>query len=806
MLVLTAFLAVALLGAVSLAVYFRLRPAEPAQGDAHYRDFFEDAPVGIYRTTPDGRILMANPALIWMLGYGSLEELQTRNLERDDVFVRYARAEFKASLERAGELLGREDLWYTHDGRVIAVRENVHVVRDASGAVLYYEGMVDDISEKRQAEAALAQANAKLEAVVCHSPLAVVTTDSAGRVTSWNASAEQMFGWPERELLGEHLPILSDCWEMEDWLADCRAGKLMQGEEWTVARKDGARVEISVWTTAVRDDAGELTGVVSMIADNTERMRSQEQMRESEERYRDLFENANDIVFSLDLKGNLVSVNKAGELASGCTRAELLRMSIVDILAPSERQRATQELEQRLAGAPSRMIELLCRRKDGSPLYLELTGRLVFHEGRPAGLQGIARDITERKAWQRKREEYSAELRSKNQELSEALAAAREATEAKSRFLANMSHEIRTPMNGVVGMTELLLGTPLSAEQREYADTVKASAESLLLILNDILDISKIEAGRMELYEALFDVRELVVGVMALARPAAQRKNLELGFQVDDGIPALVRGDDTRLRQVLANLVSNAVKFTERGSVSVRLAVEGRGPDTVTVFCTVEDTGIGIPSGQALRLFDSFTQGDSSTTRKYGGTGLGLAISRQLIEMMGGQIGFDSEPGHGSRFWFRVRLGREPESTPRAEVPATATPPAAAPPRSARILLADDNEVNRRIALRMLERAGFQAEAVPDGKCAVDAVRTGRFDLVLMDVHMPEMDGFEATRTIRRMADGVGRTPVIAMTARAMAGDREKCLDAGMNDHISKPVRREELVGAIERWLRVSGG
>jgi CheY-like chemotaxis protein len=237
--------------------------------------------------------------------------------------------------------------------------------------------------------------------------------------------------------------------------------------------------------------------------------------------------------------------------------------------------------------------------------------------------------------------------------------------------------------------------------------------------------------------------------------------------------------------------------------VAVRLTPREEDEHSVVLHCDVEDTGIGISSEQAPRLFDSFTQGDNSTTRKYGGTGLGLAISRQLVELMGGKIGFESVLGRGSRFWFWVRMEKEPYPR-QAEPVAALDEPDGAVLRSGRILIADDNEVNRRIALRMVEQAGYQAEAVADGRRAVDQVLTGRFDLVLMDVHMPEMDGFEATGNIRRAEESARHTPVIAMTARAMAGDREKCLEAGMDDHISKPVRREELIGVIERWLRAS--
>ncbi len=813
---LTAVLLSALAAAVALAIHYRRQQPKAVerfrrlleQSEERYRKLYENSPIGIYRTTPDGRVLLANPALLWMLGCGSLEELSRWVLENHGLAPGGDRALFRAELERNGEILGRETLWSTCDSRAIFVRENTRVVRDAFGKVLYYEGTVDDVTDKKRAEAALAEADAKFEAVIRHSPLAIVAADADGHVTSWNPSAEHMFGWSESEVLGQYPPIVEDERELKEWLEDCRAGSVLEGEAWTVQRKDGTTLEVSVWTEAMRDASGELNGIVSMIADNSERRRNELQVRESEQRYHDLFENASDVIFALDLEGRFTSMNKAGEQASGFSRTELLSMKMVDVLAPGQAAFAVQKLEEKLAGGPSRPIELFCLKKDGGPLYLEIMARLIFQEGRPAGVHGIARNITERKAWQAKLEQYAEELRLKNEALSKALAAAREATEAKSRFLANMSHEIRTPMNGVLGMSELLLATELSTEQSEYVAAVKFSAEFLLVILNDILDISKIEAGKLELHYAPFAIRDIVGGVMALLLPQARDKKLELRSSIDERVPKALRGDEARLRQVLTNLAANAVKFTETGSVDIRLEVEQEDAEWAALRCTVEDTGIGIPPEQASRLFESFTQGDSSTTRRYGGTGLGLAISKQLIETMGGQVGFESEQGRGSKFWFRVKIEKQPDTVLKPEPEASGRghagvrSPGGAP---ARILLADDNEVNRRIALRMLEQAGYQVEAVPNGRRAVEEALSGRFQLVLMDVHMPEMDGFEATRAIRSAEGEARRTPVVAMTARAMPEDREKCLAAGMDDHLPKPVRRAELEAAVERWLKVSG-
>ncbi len=305
------------------------------------------------------------------------------------------------------------------------------------------------------------------------------------------------------------------------------------------------------------------------------------------------------------------------------------------------------------------------------------------------------------------------------------MAAAREASEAKSRFLANMSHELRTPIHGVFGMTDLLLASPLSAEQREYSAAIRLSAEALLATISDILDITKIEAGRLALDPAPFDLRSMVNDVIRCLRPRAERKRIGLNCSIGDGVPEVVRGDIGRLRQVLTNLVGNAVKFTEHGEVEVLLAADEEIEHRATVSFTVADTGIGVAPEHAATIFDAFAQADDSTTRRYDGAGLGLSISKYLVENMGGSIGFESRPGGGSRFWFRVPLDKQPVA-PGAEVRGSEELPSK-PRGTARVLLADDNEVNRRIGLRMLERAGYEAAAVTNGKHAVTEVLTGRY-------------------------------------------------------------------------------
>jgi len=393
----------------------------------------------------------------------------------------------------------------------------------------------------------------------------------------------------------------------------------------------------------------------------------------------------------------------------------------------------------------------------------------------------------------------TAELVRVNEELRRAKDAAEEASRLKSQFLANMSHDLRTPMNGVIGMTALALNTELSEQQRDYLTTVQNSAESLLCLLNDILDFSKIEAGKLTLEAIPFDLREVVEQTIKSLRVGADEKALALSWSVDPAIPARLVGDPVRFRQILTNLVSNAIKFTDRGRVDVEVRLESAARDETVLRVAVRDTGIGIPPEKIETIFQPFTQADGSTTRRFGGTGLGLSISSRLAELMGGRIWVESEVGKGSVFFVRLRFAAAP-----AEVVEPSAAPAQDGPRATpglRILVAEDNPINQKVAARILELEGHQVTLAGDGRQALELAAREPFDLILMDVQMPGLSGLEAARLIRERERAAGsHIPIIALTASAMKGDRERCLEAGMDDYLSKPLRPSALREMIARY------
>jgi len=514
------------------------------------------------------------------------------------------------------------------------------------------------------------------------------------------------------------------------------------------------------------------------------REKSQRAQLDSMQIYRLLADHSTDMLVRLDAKNwRRLYVSPASQRLFGFAPQELVGDSIRSVLHPEDLP-LLAEVSQSLARSGRASARWRVAHKSGNFIWTEANLTAVTNPVTgESEIISVVRDVSQQVIVER--------------DLREAKEQADAANRAKSEFLANMSHEIRTPMNGIIGFTEMLLETGLSKEQSFYANLVRDSSQQLLLIVNDVLDLSKVEAGRVELDPAPFELEAFAESCFSLVAQSADAKGLTFTLEFDKTLPACVVGDQLRLRQVVLNLLNNAVKFTEKGTVTLAVGAAGRSGDTVQLSIAVIDTGIGISAEQQSGLFTRFVQVNRAVSQKYGGTGLGLVISKRLIELMGGRIGVSSEPGLGSTFSLTVPLKE-------GAMPAPAPLPEATPlnHRSARILVAEDVYINQLLTETILRAAGHDVDVVEDGAAAVAAVGEGGYDLVLMDLQMPVMDGIEATRRIRALAGPAASVPIVALTANGFADEVQRCLELGMNDHILKPINKRLLLAAVARWAQ----
>ncbi len=920
----------------------------------------ENVPDAIYFKDRESRFIRINRGLAQR--FGLTDPAQAIGKTDFDFFsAEHARQAYLDEQEviRTGRpMLSREEAEYWPDGRVTWASTTKLPLLDQDGVVIGTFGISRDITRRKQTEKSLRDSEALYHSLVESLPVCLFRKDRQGRFTFANRpfcaeldlSLDELVGKTDKDL---YPPAMA-----EKYMADDRrvmeSGQVFEAVEEHIG-SDGGTSYVSVLKVPLRDSGQEVIGMQGIFWDVTPRLRAEEALRQakhlaedSEKRTRLIVDSAYDAYVAMDAGGHIIDWNRQAELTFGWPREEAVARLLHElIIPPSYRAGHVAGLRHFLATGEgpllNRRIEFSALRRDGSEFPVEMTISPIRY-GSEWIFSAFLHDITERK-------QAEAELRL-------ARDAAEAASQAKSEFLANMSHEIRTPMNAIIGLTELLLDMPQSAEQRDYLETVKKSADALLSVINDILDFSKIEAGKLELDYSPFDLRESLGDMLNTLAVRAHQKGLELACHIAPEVPDTVIGDPVRLRQILLNLVGNAIKFTERGEVVVDVQMQGSGvrdqgsgdgsrildprpltPDSCLLHFSVRDTGIGIAADKQTMIFEAFAQADGSTTRRYGGTGLGLAISSRLVQRMGGRIWVESDLGQGSTFHFTARFARhdgalerakrqEPsrlrglsvlvvddnatnrfilaetltqwqmrpstvenaaaalevlESAHRAGEPfalvlldahmpevdgfmlaerihkhpdltgatvmmlssacqslemhrcqelglaayltkpikqaelyrailaalgspeARPKPPPAPPPRTGRalrVLLAEDNLVNQMLAVRLLEKQGHSVVVAANGREAVEAVQRQPFDLVLMDVQMPEMDGFEATAAIRQGERGSGRhLPILAMTAYAMKGDRERCLDSGMDGYVSKPIQPRELWETIDNLV-----
>ena len=531
-------------------------------------------------------------------------------------------------------------------------------------------------------------------------------------------------------------------------------------------------------------------------------------LAERERVLRTIFDTPDRAIFLVAPDGRIVFANERMSAMWGIPVEQLIGSPYVSLIHPDEREIGHQKMLKLMASEiPFVRVEREYIRRDGTMFWGFLCGRRLLDEsGRLAGLVGLIADIDESKRNAQELDSYRQRLeelvRERTTQLEQAKEVAELANRAKSAFLANMSHEIRTPMNAIIGLAHLLRRDQVSRQQADRLDKMLGSAEHLLAIINDVLDISKIESGKLVLEVAPFRIVDVGERLVSLNADKVTTKGLSFRTAVGSLPPVLV-GDRTRLSQALLNYVSNAIKFTESGSIVLRASVVEEDDASLLVRFEVQDSGIGIAGDVLERLFHPFEQADNSTTRKYGGTGLGLVITRHLAELMGGQAGVDSQPGRGSTFWLTARLGKPsaPDQAGCAAMIGTTAGAAGGVARSARILLVEDEPLNCEVAAELIkELVGLPIEIAGDGEQALCKVQSTRYDLILMDLLMPGIDGLEVTRRIRQLP-GYATTPIVAMTANAFAEDRQRCLAAGMNDHLAKPVDPDRLHAALQRWL-----
>ncbi len=900
-----------------VAVKQDITERKKAEQDIQFRAaLLANATDSIHAMDMDGNFIYVNETLLKETGY-SREELLGKNINllNGAEAPGFTQANIKKMVESGAARF--ETMRVRKNGTTFPIEASTHVVQLGDQRLVI--GTDRDITERKLEEARRKEQESVLRAITVSAQDAILMMDNEGNVSFWNASAERILGWTEKEAMGRNL---HDLMAPERFMPAHRkafpvfkhtgtGGAIGKTLELAARRKDGVEIHIELSLSAVL-----LNGLwcsVGMLRDISERKSVEEVLKESEDKYRGIFESFMDLYYRADMAGKILIVSPSVFKLTGWTTEEIIGRNALELYAnPAERAGLLAELQKKGSATG---YEITLKHKDGTLTPTLASSSLKYDkDGVPVAVEGVLRDITE--------------IKRVRVELQKAKETAESANHAKSDFLANMSHEIRTPMNSIIGLADILLDTPLSDEQKKHLKTMQHSADALLYIINDILDLSRIEAGLMKIEKKPYDPREVAESVAEMFTQRAAAKGIELVLKISTDTPSSVLGDGNRLRQILINLVGNAFKFTLKGQIRIGVDLI-KGHDASWLTFSVADTGIGVSRENQKKLFQKFSQVDDSSTRKFGGTGLGLTISKKLVEMMGGGITLESEEGKGSVFSFNfpcfecsspvrdeervsfsgmrallvddntdsleilaqnmavwgfgtvsscdpaealaimksgekfdllvvdhqmpgmdggqfIAEARKPEVGRGAKIlmmssmtedipdsvkgvasgfiskPITRSglfnsilkifrPGPAAPASGVaavkhhdvghlRILVAEDNEDNRNLARLLLEKAGYHVDFAENGRVALEKCAAFNYDLVFMDIQMPEMDGHEAAFQLRKLAD-YKKTPIIALTAHGLESDIAKSMSLGMNAHITKPLKKNVLYEALEKWL-----
>ena len=790
-------------------------------------DTIENAPMGIFKASPDGNYVYFNRALARMYGFESAEKMVCSMADVDTLICSKPEKldHFKKILETEGELTSHESLKVPGEQRDFWVSRNISAIKDDQGNILFYQGFILDVTEQKKIEQELAQKTARLGERIKELKCINRISQAFHKGTTLEEVLKKAVaaippGWQYPEITAARVTHKDEVFQTRNY----------KDTPWRMSQVIMVNGEVSGKITVAyliekpeADDGpflNEEWDLLRMIARHLsviiERVLSEQENQHQRWRLESIIEGANPGTWEWNVVTGEAVINDTWAEIIGYKQQELKPVTSriwKKFAHPNDLAKSNDLLKKHFAGElPGYDCDLRIRHKQGHWVWVRNRGRVVTwdEKGRAVMMFGTTTDITDRKKAREKLLQTNRQLEAETLRANEMSTRAREADQAKSQFLANMSHEIRTPMNGIIGMSELLMETKMSQEQKKYADIIRSSANSLLYLINDILDFSKIEARKLALCTDNFDLNVILGEVEDMLEYRAREQGLDFSWHIDSSVNTLLQGDPGRLRQILVNLAGNAVKFTEHGEISIRVKELSRKEKKTKLHFEVRDTGSGISLNDQKALFDPFIQAGQSARKKYQGTGLGLAISKQLAEMMNGAIGVVSEPGKGSTFWFTAEFGEHSGKS-------TYKPTAASKDSEnemqifktrhseARVLLVEDNITNQEVTRSILHKLGFKyVDSACNGLEALECLAARKYSLVLMDCQMPEMDGFEATRAIRKGdADVLNpEVPIIAMTAYAMKTDQEKCIQAGMNYYMSKPVHPHKLARMVDMALQ----